>query len=97
MTTNEIIWTMWFYIGVQYFFSRHVANFLNREDPDYFDLKTSDGKLPFGMKTSLAITQMMFDTDLPGAGYSKSLKNKIYAARVIFILTIPLLIMLLYI
>ena len=97
MSTNKIIWIMWFYIGSQYLFSRYTACELNREDPDYFNLKSPSGKLAIGMKTSLSVTGMIFDTDLPSSGYSKALKNKIYLARLLFAMTVPLLLLLLFI
>jgi hypothetical protein len=43
MSIDEIIWAMTLYIGAQYLFSRHVAFCLNREDPAYFDLRSSGG------------------------------------------------------
>jgi len=92
MSINKIIWIMWFYIAVQYIFSRYVAIQINKADPTYFDFP--DGKFPFGMKASLGITEMMFDADLPEQEYEKTLKTKIYVARIIFGLTIPLLIVL---
>jgi hypothetical protein len=97
MTVDEIIWAMTLYIGAQYLFSRYVASCLNREDPAYFDLRSSDGKFKIGMKTSLGITEMIFDTDLPLPEYSKALKNKIYLARSIYGLTVPILFLFIYI
>ncbi|TPG03899.1 hypothetical protein EAH75_08410 [Rhodanobacter glycinis] len=97
MNGNEILWIMWFYIGSQYLFSRYAARELNREDPDYFNLKSPGGKFTIGMKTSLSVTGMIFDTDLPSSDYSKALKNKIYVARLLFAMTVPLLFLLLFI
>lgn len=94
MSGNKIIWIMWFYIGLQYLFSRYTARELNKEDPDYFNLKSPDGKLAVGMKTSLSVTGMIFDIDLPSLDYSKKLRNKIYLARLLFAMTLPLLFLL---
>ncbi|HEY0199840.1 MAG TPA: hypothetical protein VGC19_15100 [Rhodanobacter sp.] len=87
MKVRLYIWIMWLYMLSQYLFVRHVAGEVHRADPACFDFRTSngkfrmDGKLPSGMETSLAMSRMIFDGDLPDAGYPVALRKKIDAAR----------------
>lgn len=86
---------MWFYVVVQYLFGRYVAIQLNKCDPGYFGIEGSDGNLPVGMKSSLGVTRMIFDFDLPDESYSHKMKGLIYFSRILFFGSLPLLILLL--
>jgi len=97
MSVNKIIWIMWFYIVVQYLFGRYVATQLNKCDPGYFGSEGTDGKLPVGMKSSLGVTRMILDFDLPDQSYSATMKVQIYLARVLFFAALPVLILIFFV
>jgi hypothetical protein len=86
---NVAIWFMVAYVAIYYFLARAVLARINRVDPDYFDVADERGELPIGMRTSSAIWEMLFDSDLPGRGYGQFVRIGLYAARVMLACYIP--------
>lgn len=95
MVVNKIIFIMCIYTAIQYLFSRYTAAKINKEDPAYFNF--DEGKFPSWGKGSGAATKIIFDGDLPFKEYAKNLKIMIYAARAVYIFTVPLIIILIWI
>lgn len=88
MSVNEAIWFLWFYVLVYYCVARWVSFEIARADPDYFD----PGEERFGMRRSIAIWNMLLDSDLPG-DFGPKIKYGIYVARAMLILYIPIFIL----
>lgn len=90
MSIEIFIWTMSIYTLVQYTFARYVAAQIFKIDPGYFELGGDEKGLPVGIRTSLNITGMIFDGDLPCVEHGERIKVLIHALRVIYAFTIPL-------
>lgn len=79
------------YVWVYYGIAGAVLARIHRQAPDYFDLDSKDGGLPFGPATSMAIMDMLLDTDLPGSAFDRPVKYGLYAARTMLALGIPII------
>ncbi|MHA6204951.1 hypothetical protein ACXU4B_11040 [Dyella soli] len=88
MTFNQATWILVSWVFAYYMLARSVLAKINRDDPDNFDLGTN-GKLPFGIATSFAIWDMVWDTDLPGTEFGNFVRRGLYAVRVLAGLYIP--------
>jgi hypothetical protein len=87
---------MCFWAAAYYGLARTILAKINKYDPDYFELSSPDGGLPFGMKTSIAIWDMVWDTDLPGEEFGGFVRYGLYAVRSLLILYIPVAVILFY-
>jgi hypothetical protein len=96
VTVSQVIWFMWFWVVAYYGLARTVLAKINKDDPDYFELSSTDGRLPFGMKTSVAIWDMVWDTDLPGEEFGGFVRYGLYAVRALFVLYVPAAVILFY-
>lgn len=96
MTVNQVIWIMWFLALVYYGLARTVLAKINKQDPDYFELGGPGQGLPFGIKTSMAIWDMIWDSDLPGDDFGNFVKRSLYVVRVMLALYIPFAAILFY-
>ncbi|OOG53325.1 hypothetical protein B0E48_16155 [Rhodanobacter sp. C03] len=76
------------YAMALHYFSKYVANRLNKEDPSYFNFDKGDG-FEADILSSIKISQMLMDFTIPEEEYSTKLKYLIYTARWIFFLAIP--------
>ena len=94
MIVDIIIWVMTIYVFVYYAVARHALAILNRLDRDYLDIGDADGRLPLGMKTSVAIVDMLFDFDLPDDEYGKLFQYELYLARAMLAMFVPIVLLL---
>lgn len=96
MSFDKAIWFMLGYIAIYYFLARHVLGLIIKIDSSYVDFDTEKGRLPIDVRTSLAITEMIFDSDLPGsiAGVARV---GLYAVRIMLACSVPLFVGLLLI
>jgi hypothetical protein len=97
MSVDSIIWVMTTYVFVYYAVARHALAILIRQDRDYFDAGDRDGRLSVGMKTSTAIVEMLFDSDLPGGEFGSMFRYELYIARAMLLLFLPVFLALAYV
>jgi len=83
------------YAFVYYILALVVLSRINRMDPDYFGNDDYAG-FPTGVRTSVSIIEMVFDSDLPGNDYGRFVRIGLCVVRVMAALYIPLMVILLY-
>lgn len=87
MSFNSALFVIWCYGVLYYVIVRWVRLEIARVDPAYFD----PGADEFGMGRASAMWHMLLDSKLPG-NLDTKIKYGLYAARVMLILYIPLVI-----
>ena len=90
LNMNGAIWIMVAYVSIYYGLARSVLARVNRMDPGCFEISKEDGGLPFGMKTSYTILEMVFDSELPEKWHGNFVRFGLYVVRVMFACYVPL-------
>lgn len=90
LSINASFVVMFAYVLIYYGLARAVLAKICSLDRDYFDITDERGRLPFGMATSVAIWDMVWDGDLPGSEYGQFVRVGLYAVRALFVCYIPL-------
>jgi hypothetical protein len=87
MSFNSAVWVIWIYGVIYYVVARWVRLEIARADPDYFGPDADE----FGMGRASAMWRMLLDSKLPG-NFDAKIKCGIYAARVMLVLYVPIVI-----